>query len=130
MFCFDTQHKTSPRLRRIARYTRVDIDGIVALGRLAYGDSEILDFLVLHEPGAAAAPPSGGKRSLRGKPTDEKIAGVARRRGCSVEARMTWVPGVISPKEGPLTCATAGMSNGSALAPRFAPTASSCTRAR
>src|SRR4029078_4567585 len=49
--------------------------------------------------------------------------------GCSVEARMTWVPGVISPKEGPLTCATAGMSNGSPLAARFAPTAASCSRA-
>src|SRR4029453_2255842 len=45
------------------------------------------------------------------------------------EARMTWVPGVISPKEGPLTCATAGMSNGSPLAARFAPTAASCIRA-
>src|SRR4029453_12109801 len=81
LFCFDAQHEASPRLRRVARFKRVAIEGMVALGSIADGESEILDFLVLHEPGAAAAPPSGGKRSLGGKAADEKIAGVARRQG-------------------------------------------------
>jgi len=68
----DAQHETPPRLRRIAGFERVDVDGIVALGGVADGQREVFGVLVLDEPSAAAAPTPGGKVCLGGESADDR----------------------------------------------------------
>ena len=66
LLCLDAQHETPPRLRRIAGFERVDVDGIVALGGVADGQREVFGVLVKRRCCSDARRKGLSRRGVRG----------------------------------------------------------------